>query len=159
MLKLAIESLPSEMAMVSFFSLDVREFVVVRAAGTAAAARSQNVLLQRASERVGIAQRAMRANQAIVLAEKAADAIGDDPRWQAWGSPLWHLVCAPVQLGGRYLGLIEIANSLDGAPFTEADGNALTYMGQQLAEFLGKRELVFDRERVLAPPLAARIRR
>ena len=41
------------------------------------------------------------------------------------------IIVAPVMQSGRFLGAIEIANPSDGAPFTELEGNALTYMGEQ----------------------------
>lgn len=56
----------------------------------------------------------------------------------------------PINSGGHYLGVIEIANPQDGIPLAAADGHALTYIGQQFAEFLSKRELILDADRVLA---------
>ncbi len=154
-LGVALEKLPSALGFVSFFSLDSREFVVVRVSQGAA----PGLVLKRAGERAGLATRAMRANQAVVLTDGAADAVADDPRWGASGISPTTLICAPVKLGGRYLGLIELANPVDGVPYTSGDGHAVSYMAQQFAEFLAQRDVVLDPERITAPKLSARVRR
>ncbi len=160
-LRVALDNIPSALAMISFFSFDSRDFVVVRAAGENIPPLAlQGVLLKRVGERAEIPLRAMRSQQTVVLDEdRAADALAADPRWRAAGILPLHYMCAPVSLGGRYLGLLEIANPCDGVRFSDADGHALTYMGQQLAEFLGQRDLVLDPERITAPKLHARVRR
>jgi GAF domain-containing protein len=159
-LRVTLDHLPSEMALVSFFTLDTREFVAVRAAGASATPEIvTSVLMKRSPEKGPISHRAMRSNQTVVLDESSADGLKQDPRWIATGVAPQSVMCAPVQLGGRYLGLIEIANPLDGEPFTTADGNALTYIGQQLAEFLGQRDTTVDEQRVRAPKLSARMKR
>jgi GAF domain-containing protein len=160
-LRIALENMPSAVAMVSFFSFDSREFVAVRAAGEAVGpAVAQAIILKRIDERSAIPTRAMRTHQTVVLDEgEAMDALAEDPRWVAAGIVPAHYMCAPVALGGRYLGLLEIANPLDGVAFSAEDGYALTYMGQQLGEFLAQRDLVLDPERITAPRLNARIRR
>lgn len=158
-LRVTLEALPSELAIVSFFSLDSREFVAVRVAGTAATPGLVDaVLLARTQEKSPISHRAMRSNQAVVLDSAAASALTEDPRWSQSQLSFRSAICTPVALGGRYLGLIEVANPLDGEPFTSADGNAMTYIGQQLAEFLGQRDTTIDPERVRAPKLS-RMRR
>ena len=160
-LRVALDHMPSAMAMVSFFSFDSREFVVVRAAGdNLAPGTLTGLLLKRVGDRAEIPSRAMRSQQTVVLDEdKASDALSNDPRWRAARIVPLHYMCAPIALGGRYLGLLEIANPSDGVAFSAADGHALTYMGQQLAEFLAQRDLVLDPERITAPRLAARVRR
>ena len=51
---------------------------------------------------------------------------------------------------GRALGAIEIINPLDGMPFTDDEGNAMTYIAEQYAEYLGSRGIVLNRERIAA---------
>ena len=46
------------------------------------------------------------------------------------------MIAPPVALSGRFLGAIELLNPLDGQPYTEAEGNAVTYIAEQFAEFL-----------------------
>ena len=55
--------------------------------------------------------------------------------------------------------LIEIANPLDGGSFDESDGHALTYIGQQLGEFVAQHGVVVDPEASMQQPQAALKRR
>jgi hypothetical protein len=64
------------------------------------------------------------------------------------------VITTGVVASGRYLGLIEVADPIDGAPFTESDGHALTYIGQQFSEYLAQREIDLSSERILRPKLA-----
>jgi GAF domain-containing protein len=63
------------------------------------------------------------------------------------------LIIAPVMDSGRFLGAIELVNPLDGQPFTESDGNAVTYIAEQFAEFVANRGVVTDPERIGARQL------
>jgi hypothetical protein len=152
-LHLAMEKLPSEVALVSFFDMNKREFVIARQSGG-----PRTALAARQPERAPLAFQAMRKRHAIVVSDKEGAAKAMDDRWRAIGVELKSLVCAPVELGGRFLGLIEIANPLDGTVFNEGDGNALTYIGQQFAEFVAERGVVVDDEHIRetkpAPPQA-----
>ena len=78
-----------------------------------------------------------------------------DVRWKKIGCQPRSLLCAPVEMSGRYLGLIELANPHDGHPFNEADGHALSYIGEQFAIFVAERGVDLDPEVVLAGPEAA----
>lgn len=142
-LALTLEKLPSEVGLISLFDMNKREFVVVRQTGG-----KQRVVGQRQPEKAAIASSAMRKRTAVVLS-KADEVKGvTDERYQAIGVELRSLVCAPVELGGRYLGLIELLNPLDGSLFNEGDGNALTYIGQQFAEFAASRGVMIDPEQL-----------
>lgn len=151
-LHLALEKLPCEVGIVSFFDMNKREFVVVRQRGG-----QRKALLASLPEKSEVANRTMRSRHAVVLAAANGELEGD-ARWSAMGVAPRSAICAPVLLGGRYLGLIEMANPLDEQPFTAADGNALDYLGQQLAEFLGSRTMSVDAEAVNKPALRARMR-
>ncbi len=143
-LNLALEKLPSEVAMVSFFDINRREFVVVRQAGG-----PRSMVLSRLPERAGLAQAAMRKKAAIVVADARKEPRALDDRFRTLGVEQRSLIVAPVEQSGRYLGLIELLNPVDGRAFTESDGNALTYIGEQFAEFVAERGLVVDPETVL----------
>jgi GAF domain len=140
-----LEKLPSEVGLVSLFDINKREFVIVRQAGG-----PRFALGQRQPERAPIAGTAMRKRHAVVVAEADGARRASDDRWKAIGVEIQSLVCAPVELGGRYLGLIELANPLDGGVFNEGDGNALTYIGQQFAEFVASRGVIIDAEQIQA---------
>jgi GAF domain-containing protein len=57
------------------------------------------------------------------------------------------LVVAPVLVAGRTLAILEMVNPNDGAPYTQDEANAMTYIAEQFAEFLSSRGLVFDHGR------------
>ncbi|WP_434045395.1 MULTISPECIES: GAF domain-containing protein [Sorangium] len=137
-LALALDKIPCALGLVSLFDINRREFVVVRQHG------GKTALLTRLSERAPLALAAMRSRRAVVVPDVSSDERVMDDRWKATGIELRSVVCAPVELAGRYLGLLEIANPLDGKPFSESDGNALTYIGQQFAEFVGARGVVTE---------------
>jgi len=140
-LNLTLEKLPSEVGLVSLFDMNKREFVVVRQAGG-----PRSALCARQPERANLAITAMRKRHAIVISSAAEATAAMDDRWRAIGVELKSLVCAPVELSGRYLGLIELANPSDGHAFNEGDGNALTYIGQQFAEFVASHGVIVDAE-------------
>jgi GAF domain-containing protein len=137
------EKIPSEVAVVSLFDINRREFVVVRQSGA-----QKSAVLARVPEKASIPQEAMRTKRAVVVADAGADQRARDDRWQAMGVDLRSLVCAPVEVGGRYLGLLELANPSDGGHFTAGDGHALTFIGQQFAEFVAERGVVVDADHV-----------
>ena len=68
-------------------------------------------------------------------------------RYQAIGGAR-SIIIAPVLQAGRALGAIEIINPLDGMPFTDDEANAMTYIAEQYAEYLGSRGIVLDRGRI-----------
>jgi GAF domain len=142
-LDLTLEKLPSEVGLVSLFDMNKREFVVVRQAGG-----PRSALCARQPEKAALAGTAMRKRHAIVVADAEGAARAMDDRWRAIGVELKSLVCAPIELSGRYLGLIELANPVDGHAFNEGDGNALTYIGQQFAEFVASRGVIVDAEQI-----------
>ena len=145
-LELTMEKLPCEIGLVSLFDMNKREFVIVRQAGG-----PRSALCARQPERAPLALQAMRKRHAIVVADKDGAARAMDDRFRAVGVELSSLVCAPVELGGRYLGLIEIGNPLDGGAFNEGDGNALTYIGQQFGEFLATHGVIVDPAQIREP--------
>jgi hypothetical protein len=143
-LQLALEKLPSRVALVYLYDIDHREFVVVCAQGAA----PQGIIGRRLSETESLLAVAMRKRRAILLspaeiAEHAA-AIGGAQ----------HMMLAPVMQAGRFLGAIEIADPSDGVAFSELDANAITYMAEQYAEFVAARGVLLDRERSSQPPAA-----
>ena len=144
-LSLALEKLPSEVGLVSWFDIDKREFVVVHQTGG-----DRSALLTRIAERSELQRRAMRSHSAVVVGDARKNKSEVDERWKIIGIEPRSLICAPVELGGRYLGLIELANPYDGKAFSESDGHALTYIGERYAEFLNQRGVIIDPEKVVA---------
>jgi len=141
-LALTLEKLPSAVGMVSLFDMNKREFVIVRQTGGVRAVGL------RQPERSPIAANAMRTRHAVVISDPAEAKGATDDRFKVIGVEIRSLICAPVELNGRYLGLIELVNPLDGSLFNEGDGNALTYIGQQFAEFAAARGVMIDPEQL-----------
>ena len=142
-LALTLEKLPSEIGLISLFDINKREFVIVRQTGG-----KQRAVGQRQPEKAPIASTAMRKRHAVVVSDPGGAQRAHDDRFKLIGAEIRSLVCAPVELGGRYLGLIELVNPLDGGVFNEGDGNALTYIGQQFAEFAASRGVMIDPEQL-----------
>ena len=143
-LALMLDKLPSAVALVHFYDIDAREFVVVRAVGAGAA----KVMQVRTNEKEPLIAEAMHKRRAVVLDDASADPRAQNGRWALIGDPSRSMICAPVEEGGRFLGLIELSNPLDGQPFREGDGHAITYIGEQFAEFLAARGVILDPERI-----------
>jgi hypothetical protein len=139
-LSLVMDKLPSHIGLVHFYDIDAREFVVVRAVGPGA----EKLRGSRTSEKEPIVAEAMRKRRAVVIVDTGADPANVGPRWAKLGTPARSIVCAPVELAGRFLGLLELSNPRDDTAFGEGDGHALTYIGEQFAEFLGSRTIVLD---------------
>jgi GAF domain-containing protein len=144
-LALTMDKMPSEVGLVSMFDINRREFVVVRQVGG-----KNSALCHRIPERAPLVANAMRSQRAVVIADARSDHRAVDERWTIIGVSPMTLVAAPVAVGGRYLGLLELANPLDGAAFTDGDGHALTYIGQQLGEYLAAQGVIVDQESILA---------
>ncbi|MBM4363647.1 MAG: hypothetical protein FJ104_13275, partial [Deltaproteobacteria bacterium] len=123
------------------FDINRREFVVVRAAGPEARA----ALLTRTPDGEPIFREVLRAG---------ARSYSGDPRlaggrWNRVGVVPALAALAGVQLGGRYLGVLELANPLGGTPLHSGELNALEYIAQQFAEFVASKPLILDDDAVL----------
>jgi hypothetical protein len=157
---LVLESIPSLAVLVSFFDINTREFVVVRQAVTNGPGEDlPNVVLTRASEFTPSIARTMRGGRSVVATGAECSVVTTDARWSALGVVPDAMISAPVEFGGRFLGLIELCNPLDGGPLSESDGHALTYVGEQFAEYLAQREISVDPDYVRRPKLAQLARR
>jgi putative methionine-R-sulfoxide reductase with GAF domain len=146
-LALLMDKLPSTVGFVHFYDINSQEFVVVRAVGPGAI----KAVATRTPEKDPLIAEAMRTRRAIVIAEASADERAQKGRWAMIDTACRSLVCAPVEQGGRFLGFLELSNPRDGGPFREGDGHALTYIGEQFAEFLAARGIVLHPDR-LTPP-------
>jgi GAF domain-containing protein len=140
----AMEKLPCEVGLVSLFDMAKREYVVVRQAGG-----KRSGLLLRLPQHAKLPAMAMRYSRAVIVPDASRYRDPADQRWREIGVATRSLLCAPIELEGRYLGLIELCNPHDGQAFRESDGHALTYIGRQYAEFVADRGVVTEPERVL----------
>lgn len=142
-LTLAMEKLPSQAGLVHLYDIDRREFLVTSTRG----AGTSKLLLRRHPETDTILIAAMRKKRALVVADADQSPAAGIDRYAALGGAR-SLLIAPVILHGRFLGAIELLNPLDGQPFNESEGNALTYIAEQFAEFISSHGIVTDPERI-----------
>jgi signal transduction protein with GAF and PtsI domain len=141
-LALAMEKLPCQAGIVHLYDIDRREFLVASTRGSG----TSKLLLKRYPETDALLLGAMRKRRAVVVADAQSDAEGID-RYAALGGAR-SLLIAPVASHGRLLGAIELVNPLDGQPFNESEGNALTYIAEQFAEFISSHGIVTDAEKI-----------
>jgi GAF domain-containing protein len=146
-LTLAMEKLPSQAGIVHLYDINQREFLVTSARGVGASA----LLLRRHSEADALLSSAMKKRRAVVVDDATQGDAASIDRYAALGGAR-SLVIAPVMQAGRFLGAIELVNPLDGHPFTESEGNALTYIAEQFAEFVASRGVVTDPQRISSAP-------
>jgi GAF domain len=146
-LSLAMTKLPSLAGIVQLYDIDRREFVVTNTRGEG----TDKLLLRRFPESDGLLAAAMRKRRAVVFADAIQSEATTNERYVSIGGAR-SLIVAPVMLSGRFLGAIELLNPIDGEPFTESDGNAVTYIAEQFAEFVAARGIVTDPERISARP-------
>lgn len=139
-LALATEVLPARAALIHFFDVEKREWVIACTRGK----DTSRLLTMRTPEADEWLRDAARKRRAVVMANATPTAA---ERYQTLGGAR-SIIIAPIMQAGRALGAIEIINALDGMPFTEDEGNAMTYIAEQYAEYLGSRGIVLDRERI-----------
>lgn len=150
-LAVAMEKLPSRGAYLHLYDIDKREFVLVCTRGTG----TETVLLRRTGETDSLLAGAMRKRRALIVNGEADDPGMGASRFAPLGGARRAIV-SPVMQAGRFLGAIEIVNPIDGAPFSELEGNAITYMAEQYAEFVAARGVVLEPEKVSRASEAAR---
>jgi GAF domain-containing protein len=145
-LALATEVLPARAAIIHFFDIEKREWVVACTRGK----DTQRLLTMRSAESDELLRDCARKRRALVV-PNATNATSERYR-QLNGAR--SLIAAPIMQAGRALGALEIINPLDGMPFTEDEGNAMTYIAEQYAEYLGSRGIVLDRDRIQSAAVA-----
>jgi hypothetical protein len=147
-LALAMEKLPSQFGIVHLYDIDKREFLVTSVRGTG----SGKLLLKRHPENDAVLLAAMRNRNALVIPDAAQSEAAALERYALLGGAR-SIIVAPVLQHGRFLGAVEILNPLDGQPYIEAEGNALSYIAEQFAEYISSHGIVTDPERISARQL------
>jgi hypothetical protein len=105
------------------------EFVLVRA------------LAPRAADQLGSRQSQTSSALGAALREQRVLRVDGarNPLWRLLGLEVAHTLCAPVRQRGQVLGAIEIARSASEGDFSDSQLQALEFIGEQFAEFLGER--------------------
>ena len=142
-LALAMAKLPSLAGIVQVYDINRREFLVTNTRGDG----TDKLLLRRFPETDNLLAAAMRKRRAVVIGNALEGDAATNERYVAIGGAR-SVIIAPVMQAGRFLGAIELVNPVDGEPFTESDGNAVSYIAEQLAEFVAARGVVTDPERI-----------
>ncbi len=141
-LALATEVLPSRAAIIHFFDIEKREWVVACTRGK----DTSKLLTMRTAENDELLIEAVRKRRAVVK----PDATGlTNKRYEMLGG-CKSLIVAPIMQAGRALGAMEIINPLDGMPYNEDEGNAMTYIAEQYAEYLTSRGIILDNRKIQA---------
>lgn len=137
------ETIPSRLVFVHVFDINTRDFVLVRQSGA-----SDEVLLQRVPDTDPLLDQVMHLGR-VSVDDASKDERFKNGRWATTGSAPGSVLCGAVRQGGRYLGLIELADPLGKQPYFETEANALEYICGQFAEFIANRPIVIDAEAVL----------
>ncbi len=142
----AVESIvPCDGVLIHVFDINSRQFVVVRAKGPG----TMQVLLHRTPDTDPFFSAVMRRPGSVAIHDVEKDPRVLGPRWDALGVAPQRALCGPVRQGGRYLGLLEVANPLGDAPFHQTEQNAIDYVCEQFAQFLANRPIVLDADVIL----------
>jgi len=144
-LALVGEKFPSEVILIWLHDADKRELVLARQTGG-----RTDQLLSRISDKSGLAQAALRSQRAVVIPDATRDPRVNEARWKTMGVEPKSIVVAPVTASGKPYGLIEILNPKSGGRFGTVENNGLTYLGQQLGEFISNKGVTVDSDRILS---------
>ena len=152
-LTLLRDKLPTHVALFHFYDINTKEFVVVRS--RAPRSEVEGMRIAEAADMLGDAVRASR----VKFVEFAAM----EPRWsrvryERAGYAPHQILVAPIRHGRRFLGAIELADHVDGGGFGEPEINALTYVAEQVAEFLNDRGVSLVAESERPPPMPTKRR-
>jgi hypothetical protein len=143
-LALALEMIPSRTGIVHLYDIDRREYVVACVSGPG----SEVLLNRRHPETEALLQSAMRKKRAIVLENATTDENARAAeRYTAIGG-VTSAVISPVQQAGRFIGVIELLNPLDGIGFKDEEGNAIDYISEQFGDFVATKGMQLDPDRI-----------
>ncbi len=137
--------MPSSGILVHVFDINTRQFVVVRALGPSSA----SLLLRKTADTFPIFREAFRRGRTIHFPKLVPGDGFEDGRFGALGVDASSALCGPVKEGGRYLGVIELANPAGGVPFHDGEVNALDYICEQFADFVATHPVIIDDDAVI----------
>jgi GAF domain-containing protein len=137
LLNLLVQALPSRLVFCHVYDAGRREFVVAGARGPSPSVGGRLVGARTPESDPSLAP-VLASQGAFVVSDAASDPLYRGGRWALAGEGLRSLLAVAVRSQERLLGLIELANPSDGAPFGEAEGRALEYAAEQFAGFLSR---------------------
>jgi hypothetical protein len=130
---------PCEAAMVHVFDAERSDFLVVEARGEGA----EDMVLKRHEPSDPILRVVMPMGKAFAWNDLSNAPACTLARF-ATLKKVDRVLAAPILLGGRYLGAIELVNPVDGEDFGFSDENALDYVARHFATFLSQHGVVVD---------------
>jgi hypothetical protein len=127
--------------LVHLYDINSGHFLVVSAEGSRAVALADYPTPEDDAFIVEV----MKNEESTLVRDPATDPRFRRGRW-ALAEPNRSVLCAPVASDGRRLGLIEMADPVDGGEFTENDRNAVAYAASAFGQFLRRHGLVLSGE-------------
>jgi hypothetical protein len=139
-LELLREKIPTLLALVHFYDINAKEFVIVKARtpnGTSVSLKTR--------EGTGLVGDALKSGKAIVVRDAAADNRWSREAYAQGGHQPKQIVILPMRHHGRFLGAIELADHTDGESFGDNEVHAASYVAEQFAEFVQDRGVLISR--------------
>jgi hypothetical protein len=140
------EYYPDCYVLVHLFDINTKQFVVVRAAGSAEWNVDPHRLLMTSIDA-----------QDPVLAptlQHGRVREGAHTRFSALTERAYAALFGPIAHEGRYLGVLELISAKGAPDFSKSDKSGLEYVCSKFGEFLAKRPVVLEPDAVLKPDLA-----
>ncbi len=144
-LKVANDQIPCRAAMIHFFDVTKREYVLVSAIGNG----TRSLLAKRHPESDVLLSGAAKAKSPSTINDAENQDGAFIERFEKIGGAKRILV-VPIAHYGRTLGMVELINPIDGLPFEEVEAHAISYLAGQLGEFIGQRGLALEPVRIAA---------
>jgi len=141
-LDMAMDKVPAESGAVLFADVNGQELYFASARGP----KANEIMQFRVPMGIGVAGFCAREGVSLAISDAQRD-----PRFyakisQSLNYDTQSVACAPVQLEGRVYGCLELVNRAGGTTFTSNEVNALTYIGNQLAQYINR--LIMSREKL-----------
>ncbi|MEM1347054.1 MAG: GAF domain-containing protein [Myxococcota bacterium] len=141
-LDMAMEKVPAESGAVLFADVNGQELYFASARGP----KANEIMQFRVPMGIGVAGFCAREGVSLAISDAQRD-----PRFyakisQSLSYDTQSVACAPIQLEGRVYGCLELVNRAGGTTFSSNEVNALTYIGNQLAQYINR--LIMSREKI-----------
>jgi hypothetical protein len=133
------DAFEAESVAVHLYDESTREYVVAAAQGT----HHRTLVGIRTPEGDPLLSRAVHSTAAVVASPIGQHALFTGERWTIV-DPKRSVVCAPVLYSDGPLGAIEMTDPKTRDEFDAHDCDAMTYVGERVAEFLSERGLPLD---------------
>ena len=131
-LDLALDKIPCEAGSTVLNDVDRGDLYFAAVRGPAAE-RLTGVRLEHGVGLIGAAARSL---ETIAIPDAAKDARFNSDFDKMTGFQSRTILCAPLLFEGRSVGAIELLNKLGGGAFTQGDINVLSYIGENLGNFV-----------------------